>query len=67
MAPEVCYLVLKEGATKRPDGAEDEVELVDLAWAVGRRVLRGQYALQQVAQHLTQQAEHLQVMVHLLL
>ena len=48
------YLVLEHGAPEGPDGGEDKVELVELLGAVGRRVLRGQQTLQQVAEHLHQ-------------
>ena len=45
-------LILKETAAKRPDTAEDEVQLVPLLGAVGWSVLWREHALEQVTQHL---------------
>ena len=59
------HLVLKETAAEGPDGAEDEVELVQLLRAVsGRRRLVCEDALEQVAQRL--QVTHLRHRRHLL-
>jgi len=45
-------LILEETASKCPDAAEDEVELVPFLGAIMRSILRCKDTLQQVAQHL---------------
>lgn len=45
-------LILEETASKRPDAAEDEVQLVPFLGAVMRSVIGRENTLQQVTQHL---------------